>query len=294
MSMIYLVTAVSLAATEALVANGYGFGPSATIVAATNATPIVLTTGATLAREEGSYLHGVFSGVGGNTAANGTHVARVLANTPTTTTLALYTNTSAGLVPVAGSGVYTSGGVMATAFTDGRILFGPEHIEATRSPPSVLFVPMGSAFDMKPAPSAGFPPNGSTRTALSTPWTWTDTKRFAVEVWGSQYAAGLLASDATADYAYTEALRDATIQAMSLLFLGAMRMSGGVWAESQTQNAKLDIVGRRFTFNVDVFVPVLLSPAPIPFVPGGTGGTLTVHPSIVAPTSPDAINITIP
>lgn len=294
MSLLYLVTEISLATTAALVGNGYAFGPSAAITGATNTTPIVITTAAPMGIPEGSYIHVVTSSIGGNVAANGTYIAKVLTNGPSSSTLSLFSSTPSGPSAVAGTGSYTSGGTLRTAFSDGRILLGPQWLMAHSAPPRIVFVPFNSEFDQKPTPSAGVNPNGSKETQLSRPWTWTDLRKFKVEVWAAQYLSGQLASDPDLDWMYLEATRDALIQSISLLMLGAFRMSGGKWSESDPRNANLDIAGRRFEFAVDMFIPVLLQPNPVPFVPDGTNVTATVFPSTASATGPDAITIVTP
>lgn len=75
---------------------------SLTVSNATNATPIVVTTG-THGLSDGMLL--TIASVGGNTAANGNYYVDVLSST----TFALYSD-SGLTTPVAGSGAYTSGG----------------------------------------------------------------------------------------------------------------------------------------------------------------------------------------
>ena len=86
----------------ALVANNLPSGK--TVSAATNATPIVVTT----TTSHGLQTNEIFtiSGVLGNTAANGTFVAGTV--TPTTVALLAYP----GGTSVAGSGAYLSGGTL--------------------------------------------------------------------------------------------------------------------------------------------------------------------------------------
>lgn len=88
-------------------AVGDALGTNLAISAATNATPIVITTPA----------HGLIdgdpitiSGAGGNTAANGNFFAKRVSPT----TAALYSD-DALVLPVAGNGAWTSGGVVARA-----------------------------------------------------------------------------------------------------------------------------------------------------------------------------------
>jgi len=80
-------------------------GPSLVVSGATNATPIVMTTG-THSLADGDYV--TQAAVGGNTAAIGSFYVDVLS----ATTYALYSN-AALTTPVAGNGAYTSGGTVA-------------------------------------------------------------------------------------------------------------------------------------------------------------------------------------
>lgn len=76
------------------------------VTGATNATPVVLTMG-THGLVDGDYV--TVSGVGGNTAANGSFYVDQLSST----TCALYTDRTLS-TPVAGNGAYTSGGTWVT------------------------------------------------------------------------------------------------------------------------------------------------------------------------------------
>lgn len=78
---------------------------TATVTGATNATPIVVTTSAAHGLIPGNRLS--ISGVGGNTAANGTFVVNA---TGTTTTISLGDSSTGA--NVAGNGTYTSGGTV--------------------------------------------------------------------------------------------------------------------------------------------------------------------------------------
>lgn len=79
------------------------------VTAATNATPIVITTSVAHGLADGNPV--LIDGAVGNTAANGAFYALVTGYSPTT--FALYSD-SALTLPVAGNGVWSSGGVVAT------------------------------------------------------------------------------------------------------------------------------------------------------------------------------------
>lgn len=84
----------------------YAKAPSLAVSGATDATPVVLTLTTTAALTAPAPTVTV-AGVGGNTAANGAYFAQVLDGF----TIALYADASL-LFPVAGNGVYTSGGTV--------------------------------------------------------------------------------------------------------------------------------------------------------------------------------------
>src|SRR5579864_5945648 len=81
------------------------FGNGGTITGATNATPIVLTTGA--AHGLGPGISIVVSDVGDNTAANGNQITIA---TTSGTTITLGAISGSTINNVAGNGAYTSGG----------------------------------------------------------------------------------------------------------------------------------------------------------------------------------------
>ena len=100
-----------------------------TVTAATNASPIVITTQTHGLTDKDSV---VIKGVLGNVAANGTFFVDVL----TPTTFALYSD-EALTVPVAGTGVYTSGGMIATgssAFLEVEVTLEPTLALASNMP----------------------------------------------------------------------------------------------------------------------------------------------------------------
>lgn len=82
---------------------------SLVITSATNATPVVITTTTTHGLSDGDAVY--VQGVAGNTAANGSFYAKVTGYS--TTTFGLYSDSTLATA-VAGSGAYTSGGVIGT------------------------------------------------------------------------------------------------------------------------------------------------------------------------------------
>ena len=104
-----------------------------TVTNATNATPIVVTTSINHGCNNGDTV--TISGVGGNTAANGTFkVAAVAANTFALTDVSTGSN-------IAGSGAYTSGGTMSRTITHSsgpKIAWGKPITAATNATPIVV------------------------------------------------------------------------------------------------------------------------------------------------------------
>jgi hypothetical protein len=156
-----LIRLISLDATTNLVNAGL-VSLSGTIVAASNATPIVVTTSVPhliLGSPVGGGIvkaSVVVSGVTGNTAANGTFVAHVVDGS----NLALYAvDANGNETPVAGSGAYAGGGLVQTAFADGEIVVGRARQGENFAPPRCVFVPKGFRFG---------PRSTANRNALST------------------------------------------------------------------------------------------------------------------------------
>lgn len=112
-----------LAASAAEYLNQFGYmaiGTNSLVVnAASNATPIVIGVTSAYGLSNGQGV--TISGVGGNAAANGANFAKTA--TYTSTTFGLYSNSSLA-TPVAGTGGYTSGGIVTVtpASTDIALL----------------------------------------------------------------------------------------------------------------------------------------------------------------------------
>lgn len=89
--------------------------PTLALSGATNATPIVVTSAAhgLLSANDGTALNAVsIAGVGGNANANGSFYGKITGYSPTT--MGLYADQDL-TIPVAGSGGYTSGGVLVSS-----------------------------------------------------------------------------------------------------------------------------------------------------------------------------------
>ena len=88
-----------------------GYGTPLTVTGAGNATPVAITTSSSGSLSNGQAVS--IAGVQGNTAANGSYYARTTGYS--STTFGLYKD-SALTVPVAGTGAWTSGGVVKPAY----------------------------------------------------------------------------------------------------------------------------------------------------------------------------------
>lgn len=103
------------------------------VTSATNATPIVITTSTAHSLSSGDIV--TISGVGGNTAANGTF--KVASATATTFQL---TNSGTG-ADIAGNGAYTSGGTVTVAISNpsnSKIVYGKPITGVTNATPIVI------------------------------------------------------------------------------------------------------------------------------------------------------------
>lgn len=104
-----------------------------TVTGATNATPIVITTSSAHALNSGDIV--TISGVGGNTAANGTYKVTVVSST----TFQLKDQSTGA--DIAGNGSYTSGGTVSRTISnpsDSEIVFGLKITNATNATPIVI------------------------------------------------------------------------------------------------------------------------------------------------------------
>ena len=158
---------------------------------------------------------------------------------------------------------------------DGAVLLGPQHVWENSSPPRIVFIPTISSF-LDEAPSAGVAPNGSYETSISTPWIWQENKRFHVMVWNCVFASGVCAPDPDGDWDATEALYRLLIQSLWALAGGAHKISGAFWRDARPDSPRITALGRMFEFDLDIFTTVPKDTAPLPFVPPGTIGEITV------------------
>ncbi len=263
--------------------------PPLAIVGATNATPVVVTT----AYPHGASLRGiggmscVVSGVLGNTAAN--NIATdpkdrtvglnqgVLAVPTGPTTLALYGQDATGrLVPIAGSGTYTGGGILVPALTDGSILIGLENVREHSAPPRLVLVPrsIASAPRRGSMPNFSVPRNTERQSQIRERSIGTDIHSIDVHAWGQASPP-----DAAKDFDATLLLRNAVRDALHLLACGTSDTSVGTWDDAKERETQHVKAGHLLTFGIALQVPVLDNPQAggLAFVPSGASMQSTVQ-----------------
>lgn len=248
--------------------------PPLGIVGCTGAgAPIVITT---------AYPHGVSSrgvggmsciiqGIGGNLAANHLDVdprsrtiglpAGVLAKPTGATTLALYGQDplSGALVPLMGSGTYTSGGTVTPAFTDGSILLGRDTARENSAAPRIIMIPRTSKWGPR-SNSIPFDRAAERRAQKSQRSIRTEWVVFDVMCWGQDTPP-----NPARDYDVVRSLAHAVVDSAHLLFGVTDMLADGVWndeAERRTQQIK---AGHLFTFGLGIAMPVLDNA--LPYVP---------------------------
>ena len=287
MSYTSIAAILSLDVTRALVAAGLGLGfdgarytsvgspaPLA-IVGATATTPIVVTTAqphafATLAST--SCIGGVsciITGVGGNLAANnvstnaldrtvgqpqGIHAVPI-----DDTHFALYgqDQTTGALVPLAGSGVYTSGGTVALGLTDGGVLLGSEYLAAYTAPPRIVLVPRSFTFGPRSNAVPGAYRTADIKQQRQQRSIRTERCTFEARVWGQAAAphVGL-------DFDATHAIMAWLVDSAHLLAAGTVDDGAGTWldqAATATQRLK---AGHELSFALTLSVPITDAPLP--------------------------------
>jgi hypothetical protein len=288
-----LIALISFDVTRALVDAGQVM-QSWTIASASNTTPINVTTSTPHKVAPGVKMHAVISGVSGNTAANG--VWELAFVDESTFSLGTYSPVGNPVASV-GNGTYASGGTIATALDQGRILLGRKFLSTQGTPPQVVFVPSTApTFDLVPLggvtdPLSTLPPTITQMTPeqiamTEQPPLLTDHSRFEVTVWG----AATPADPDFADYDFTRALRDQVIASCINLISSPMcKILGGVWASQQEgeKQAAWDSLGQKYKMLVEIMVPVVDNP--FSFVPSGIHATLTVQPANPGPTDPIVI-----
>ena len=272
---------ISLDATAGLVqrgaivpwSTGSGMSNTIAVLGASNTSPIVITVPAnsltvsdtTVGVFTGRVMHIVIEGVEGNTAANNlddtterNEAWHAVVLTPTT--LALYTlNDSTGArVASTGNGVYTTGGTIKRAFTDGMILLGREYIGEQSAPPRVVFIPVGSTFEAPNAASpwtdAAIAAGETEREDLYRPLQ-TETILYQVHVWG-QAGSTTAASFTAVQRLYHQIIRSAHLRCAGVYEVGGR----GEWLDQTGNAVQREKLGHEFMFTLGIKAPVLDDP----------------------------------
>lgn len=258
-----LVSLLSLEMTRRLVAAGLVFS-SLTITAATNATPIVVTT--STAHGFIRPTHAWISGVAGNTAANGAWVLTPVGETRLR--LSSYDLQGAPVVS-AGSAAYSSGGTIQTAFPDGSILLGRRNVamQMAVATPRIVFVPVGSpAWTLDPYGGVGatgaIPRSVSGQTAEQKTMALqrqiaTEKQRFEVHVTGSA-----VPSDPDfGDFDVTQTIYQ-TLYSVMFDVLSSPRVAvlSGDWVSQRLNVGQLDSRGQKWVGMIEIMQPVVQHP----------------------------------
>jgi len=288
-----LIALISLDVTASMVAAGQAT-QTWTIVAATNATPIVVATSVPHGVAPGVKMHAVIAGVTGNDAANGPWELSFVDESHFS--LGTYSPNGTPVSSV-GDGAYTGGGTIATVLDEGRILLGRKYLSVTGAPPRVVFVPTTApTFDLVPLggqtlPLSSLPPTLAQMTPeqismTQSPPILTDHSRWEVTVWHASNPA----DPDFADFDLTRALRDQVISScMKLMSQPMCKVLGGTW-ESQREGdraAAWASLGQVYKMLVEIVQPIIDDP--FSFVPFGTHATLTVQPANPGPSDPIVI-----
>lgn len=291
-----LVALISLDVTRGLVGAGYGLGFDGTryvagaapiaITAATNATPIVITTAQphgvrSRTNTDGSPIagtaHGMVAGVLGNTAANNVdaegYAHAVVATVVDDTRLALHAvdRTTGLIAPLAGNGAYAGGGTFTPALTDLGILLGREHLFEQSAPPRMVCVPIGSKWDSKSV-SHGAPQfTGEVRSQNQRRSVRTEQVVLEFHTWGQANPP-----DPALDFDATQVLYHQLALSIQLLLAGRHEFLGdGAWAD-QLPNATQNIrAGHEHVFRVGIGTPIL--DTLLPYAPSDIAALPTTH-----------------
>jgi hypothetical protein len=257
MSIVNLVKYISADVCKALVAANL-IAATFSVTAATNATPIVITTNKAHLLYNDAIV--TITGVAGNTAANDDWNVTVV--TPTTFAL----NNSVG------SGAYTSGGTVSVALSGGKILLGRQWDRQNQASPRIIFIPIGGDFPARDQyATATIPyPTDPQHTALSEPGVLTNRNVFEVLVWGASSPP-----DPDTNFTVTELLRDQVIRTADRLFRGNYSCKSGQWKD-QTVQASADMkLGHLYSFQLTIDAPV--TAVAMPFAPNGVGATIGIY-----------------
>lgn len=256
------ITSISLDLVTNLVTAGYVTAALA-ITAATNASPIVVTTATAHGVTVGQTTHGVIAGVNGNTAANGTFVCTAV--TDTTLSLASMALPATTPVAVGGTGAYTSGGTISFALTDGKILIGKQHVAEASRPPRVVFVPEGSIFGPQSVANQWTTASALERqTQYAQRAIGSDKTKFRIHVWN----ANTPTPDPDLDWDATRMLYQAVYASIYKATVGSHKFLQGAWTDSTNAGPSVMNYGREFVFYLELDTPV--TDVLLPLQPSGT------------------------
>jgi hypothetical protein len=273
-----LISILSLDMTRKLIEAG-SVALALSVAGASNTTPIVLTTSAPHKIVRPS--HGVVSGVGGNTAANGLWVL-----TPTsTTTLSLTAFDMQGnRVDSVGTGSYTSGGTIQIAFPDGGILLGRRNIamQTAVATPRIVFVPVGSpawglepfggVIPFAPSPVTQASQTAEQRTMMLRRQLATEQHRFEVHVSG----CAVPPDPDFGDFDVTQALYHSLFESLfDLITPERARVLSGRWESQEEGMQSFDTRGQRWVGQIEIHQPVL--PGALSFAPASTSAQIVVN-----------------
>lgn len=273
-----LVALLSLETTKRLIDAGM-VAMTLTVVDATNTTPIVLETSS--AHGFVRPAHGVVSGVGGNTAANGLWVM-----TPTDGThLALSSFTSQGAPTTStGSGSFSTGGTIQVAFPDGSILLGRRNVamQTATATPRIVFVPIGSP-EWVIDPFGGVIPASTIPRRLASETDEqkfvklerqlnTERQRFEVHVTGCASPP----SPDFGDFDVTQGIYQTLYAVMfDLITPPRAKVLSGKWVSQDASIQTLDVRGQKWMGVVEISQYV--TDQPLAFLPASTDGTIVVN-----------------
>ena len=194
----------------------------------------------------------------------------------TSTTLALYGQdpVEGNLVPLTGSGTYTSGGTITPALGDGSILIGRDATREHSSPPRIVLVPRNVTARPRSVSIANGRRNEERRAEIQQRPIGNDAHGFDVHAWGASSPP-----DAANDYMMANALRECVRTSLVLLACGTSSADAGVWDDQSERATQAIKAGHLLTFGITIAVPVLDNPilGGLPFVPVGTLVETTVQ-----------------
>lgn len=276
-----LIARISLEMTRRLVAASL-VALTMSVSAASNASPIVVTTASPHRFPIGRPVHAIISGVGGNTAANGAWIL-----TPTgASTFTLGTYDAQGNAETStGDGDYTTGGTISVAFPDGCILLGRRNVamQMAVATPRIVFVPLGSpAWSLEPyggviPPITSKPRRLSEETAEQATMKKqrqlaTEQHRFEVHVTGCATPP----DPNGGDFDITQALYH-TLYAVLFDIVSAPRalVLGGEWESQRPDIQQLDVRGQKWVATIEIMQPVIDNA--LDFLPQSTTATIEVN-----------------